>query len=142
MNEEAEWRWQFFGFESAQEGRPVQLWFDHLPDAVKDEIRDLLGYLEKMTDRLWRRPEFASLKGDGEISELRPKDVPVEINREIKVATYRIYGFFGPRDRKRAYTFLHGTPKIERNDATGKRIAKKRLKQLGRGEATVHEFEF
>jgi hypothetical protein len=118
------------------------LWFDGLPEYVKDEIRDLLRYLEKMTSRLWRKPEFDPLKGEEEISELRPCDVSVENNGMIETATYRIYGFFGPRGHENAYTFLHGTIKTARNDTHGKRIARERLKQLGRGEATVHEFEF
>jgi hypothetical protein len=113
-----------------------------LPEDVKDEIRDLLGYLQNMTSNLWRRPEFDDLEGAGRISELRPNDITVEINGKLEIATYRIYGFFGPTDHQHAYTFLHGTRKIVRNDLHGKRIANNRLDQLERGEATVHEFEF
>src|SRR6266853_5318967 len=104
MKEVTEWRWQFFGFESAAEGQPVQLWFDDLPEDVKDEIRDLIRYLEKLTNNLWRKPEFDGLRGEQDISELRPCNVSVEIDGSIETATYRIYGFFGPRGQKGSYT--------------------------------------
>jgi hypothetical protein len=118
------------------------VWFDGLPEDAKDEIRDLLGYLEKMTATKWRRPEFDPLEGDSGISELRASNTSSENNGEIKTAIRRIYGFFGPKERKRSYTFLHGAEKIVGNDKNGKRIARERLKRLERGEATVHEFEF
>jgi hypothetical protein len=140
MDEGTEWQWRFGGFESTQEGRPVQVWFDSLPEEVKDEIRDLLTYLEKMTDRLWRKPEFDGLKGAGGISELRPRAISIERNGKIETETYRIYGVFGP-SYKRTYTFLHGTRKGVKNDRHGKRVARDRLQQLEKGTATVHEFE-
>jgi Phage derived protein Gp49-like (DUF891) len=141
VDERKEWRWQFLGFESVGDGRVVQDWFDNLPDDVRDEIRDLLGYLEKMTDRLWKKPEFDPLAGAGGISELRPKDVSVEVGGRIEAKTYRIYGFF-PKDRPHTYIFLCGKRKDVKNDEPGKRVAKRRLEQLIRGEATVHKFEF
>lgn len=141
MHERIEWRWQFLGFESVEEGRPVQVWFDGLPEEVKDEIRDLLDYLGKLTGKLWRRPEFDGLVGAGGVSELRPQEVSVERNGNIETETYRIYGFF-PQDRKCTYVLLHGKRKGMKNDKHGKRAAKKRLNQLDQGRATVHKFEF
>lgn len=125
------------------EGRPVQSWFDGLPPAVQDEICDLLGYLAKIVDSRWRRPEFDPLDGEERISELRPDDVFIEDEEgNIQTFTCRLYGFFGPPDQRNAYTLLHGTRKGEKNDKAGKRIANARFQQLERGEATVHEFEF
>ena len=141
MSDESSWRWTFLGFESDLEGRPVQTWFFGLPDNAQDEIRDLIRYLRNMTNSRWQKPAFDPLEGGGGISELRPDDVSHEEDGEIKTVTYRIYGFFGPKERKNSYTFLHGTDKKERNDKAGKQIAKDRLGQLGRGEATVHEFQ-
>jgi hypothetical protein len=141
LNQGIEWRWQFLGFES-KEGRLVQAWFDGLHEDVKDEIRDLVvTYLSKLTNKLWRRPEFDLLDGAGGISEIRPKEVSVEKDGEIETETYRIYGFF-PKDRRHTYVFLHGTRKGMKNDGPGKRIARDRLRQLEQGKATVHEFSF
>ena len=36
------WQWEFLGFESAAEGKPVQLWFNALPDEQKKKF--LLPY--------------------------------------------------------------------------------------------------
>jgi len=141
MKDGTEWRWQFLGFESEEEGRPVQSWYNGLPDDAKEEISDLLGYLEKMTSTLWRLPEFDPLNGEGGISELRPRNVVLETGGEVEEITYRLYGFFGPKPLK-AYTLLHGARKNEKNDRDGKRIAKWRLGQLEGGRARVHEFEF
>jgi len=121
----------------------VQAWFDSLPEDVKDEIRDLIRHLEKVTDSLWRRPEFDGLRGERDISELRPSDVSVEIGGTIETFTCRIYGFFGPKNQKNdIYTFLHATKKTVRNDRSGKRIARNRLAQLERGNGTIHRFKF
>ncbi len=130
------WIWIFLGFESADAGRPVQVWFDNLPEDHKDEVLDLLIYLQRVTNSLWRKPEFDPLIGAGDISEIR---VP-NIRGSKGSTTYRIYGYFGPK--KHNYTFLHGTDKKARNDKHGKRIANDRLDELRRGAATVHEFEF
>jgi len=95
------WRWTFFGFQSAQEGRPVQAWYDSLPEAHKSEVIDLLLYVQKVIDRLWTRPFFDPLEGEGGISEIIVQDI-----RDLRgVAYYRIYGYFGPGERE--YTFLH-----------------------------------
>lgn len=133
MTDEKEWT--FFGFESPQEGRPVQRWFDLLCEDDKDEIRDLLLYL-KVGKRLWRKPEYDPLIGEGGISEIRVPDI-----RDSRgTITYRIYGWFGPRGWE--YTFLHATDKKVRNDKDGKRIAKNRLGQIEQSTATVHRFVF
>jgi len=138
VNEGTKWRWQFLGFESVQEGQPVQVWYDDLPEEVQEEIRDLLDYLAIMTDRLWRKPEFDPLVGAGGISELRPGEVSVERDGKIETQTYRIYGCH----RLRAYVFLHGNRKGVKNDQPGKQTAIRRLRQLEDGKAGVHEFEF
>lgn len=138
MADGIEWRWSFLGYGSAEDGRPVQIWFDQLPEEAKDEIRDLLVHLEKMTNRLWRSPEFDPLDGEGGISELRPDNVTVEMDGGLVTLTLRIYGCFSGR----SYIFLHGTRKTVSNDKNGKRIARGRLEQLKRGEATVHSFQF
>jgi hypothetical protein len=129
------WSWQFLGFQSP-EGRPVQSWFDGLPDNDRYEILDLLNTLANVTDKLWRRPEFDPLEGAGGISEIRVPD----IRSESGSVTYRIYGYFGPGNRE--YCFLHGTDKKGKNDKGGKAIARDRLDELNRGEATVHKFAF
>ena len=130
------WRWQFLGYQSTAEGRPVQAWFNGLPDNDRYEILDLLNTLANVTDKLWRRPEFDPLEGAGGISEIRVPD----IRSESGSVTYRIYGYFGPGSRQ--YCFLHGTNKKVKNDEEGKAIANNRLAQIRRGEATVHKFAF
>jgi hypothetical protein len=136
MFRRAEWVWEFFGFESIQDGRPVQDWYDGLPISHKTEIVILLLYLRNLTSTAWDRPFFDSLKGEGGISEILVPD----IRDERGVAYYRVYGYFGPG--KQMYTFLHATNKKVRNDKHGKGIAKHRLKQLQDGRATIHKFNF
>ena len=65
------WNWTFLGFESLKEGRPVQTWFDGLPEEEKDEIRDTLVYLEKIVDRRWPEASYDPLSGAGGISEIK-----------------------------------------------------------------------
>ncbi len=136
MTEKEIWRWTFLGFESDEEGRPVQEFYNRIPDEEKDEIRYLLVYLQNATRTLWRRPEFDPLEGAGGISEI----IVPDIRHEEGVAYYRFYGYFGPGERE--YTFLHATNKKVRNDIHGKEIARKRLQQIERGEAGVHKFDF
>jgi len=124
------------GFESLSGDRPVQLWFDTLPDDDRYEILDLLNMLSNVTSKQWTRPEFDRLEGAGGISEIR---VP-ELRSASGSVTYRIYGYFGPVSRQ--YCFLYGTDKKVRNDEKGKRIAKNRLDELQDGAARVHEFAF
>jgi hypothetical protein len=142
MNPAGEWHWQFLCFKSELEGNPVQEWFDGLPDEVQDEIRDLLRYLRSKTNSKWQKPEYDPLDGEGGISELRPRKVSCKESGKIRTYTCRIYGFSGPREYKHSYTFLHGNDKGNvRNDVNGKRIAKERLGQIERREATVQEFQ-
>ncbi len=122
------------------EARPVQSWYDDPHEDARDEIRDLLNYLQKLTSSLWHRPEFDELDGAGGISELRPRDITLEIKGKLESMSYRVYGYFGPAEG--VYTFLHGVRKDVRNDTRGKRIARERLRQIEHGEATTHEFEF
>lgn len=137
-----DWKWTFLGFESPMEGHPVQSWFDALPEEEKDEIRDTLVYLEKITDRRWPEASFDPLLGAGGISEVKIAEFRGLRDGVVQRITLRIYGFFGPNDHKRSYTFLHGTDKKVRNDTKGKGVGKRRLDELFRGEATVHKFSF
>ncbi len=114
----------------------MQTHFDSLPDAHRDEILDLLGYLQNAIQSLWRRPEFDPLDGEYGISEIRPAD----IRDDEGVTYYRIYGYFGPCEGE--YTFLHLTAKRVKNDRDGKKIARERLDRIRCGKATVHKFEF
>jgi hypothetical protein len=138
---EKTWRWEFLGFESLAEGRPVQAWFNVLPeDPERYEITDLLDSLQKTNDRLWHKEVFDPLRGANGISEIRIPEIKCFRDGEYKLITYRIYGFFGPYQH--CYTFLHGTDKDAKNDRVGKQIAERRLDELTRELATVHKFEF
>jgi Phage derived protein Gp49-like (DUF891) len=125
------WKWKFLGVETLKGHRPVQSWFDALPDLVREETADLLGHLQNLTDRKWKGPEFDWLEGEPDIREIRP------IGRE---ECYRIYGFFGPG--KHEFTLLHGTCKDERNDRPGKSIARTRLSEFRQSLWRTHEFNF
>lgn len=128
------------GFKSDAEGCPVQFWFDVLPDEAKEEIEDLIRYLRVKTSSRWQRPSFDPLDGSCGISELRPRDVSVEVNGKLEEITYRIYGFFGPGPH--VYTFLHGNRKGVTNDRVAKEIACRRLEAIKLKRATVHRFRF
>jgi hypothetical protein len=143
MKHDREWRWEFLGFQSGAEGRPVQVWFNSLPEEPdRYEITDLLDALQKVNDRLWPREAFDPLDGAGGISEIRIPNIRCVRDGNVMSITYRIYGFFGSRGYEHSYTFLHGTEKQVRNDTIGKRIAKGRLDELLGGFADVHKFEF
>jgi hypothetical protein len=134
------WRWEFYCFESVNDGLPVQDWFNGLTTIEREEVLDLLGYLQNMTDRLWRRPEFDPLDGENGISEIRVPELRVSKQGKIEKVNYRIYGCRGPGER--IYTFLHATDKDVKNDELGKAIARGRLAQLKRGDATNRKFNF
>ena len=144
MNLERAWRWQFLGFESAAEGRPVQVWFDALPEEPdRYEITDLLDFLQKTHNRLWPKEVFDPLIGAGGISEIRIPNLRCFRGGKVKIITYRIYGFFGPKEYgQHCYTFLHGNQKEVKNDTIGKQIAKGRLDELTGGFAGIYKFEF
>jgi hypothetical protein len=130
------WKWSFVGYESPLEGRPVQAWYNGLDSDARYEISDLLNTLANVTHSLWRRPEFDPLKGAGGISEIRVPDIR-NVSGSI---TYRIYGFFGPRNRE--YCLLHGTDKVVKNDKEGKSTALRRFHDLQQRRASVHKFAF
>ena len=136
------WRWEFYGFESDAEGRPVQVWFDSLLPDDRDEIVDLLDYVRNSTNKPWPEKVFDSLDGEGGISEIKMENIRCFREGEVKEITYRLYGFFGPKEFEHSYTLLHGTAKEEKNDRLGKDIAKGRLDEIRRGTARVHKFEF
>jgi hypothetical protein len=143
MKDDRTWRWRFLGFRSVAEGRPVQAWFNSLPEEPdRYEITDLLDALQKVNDRPWAKEVFDPLEGAGGISEIKIPNIRCERDGKFKCITYRIYGFFGPKAYERSYTFLHGTEKEVKNDAIGKQIAKGRLDELLGGFADVHKFEF
>jgi hypothetical protein len=134
--------WEFFGFESKAEGRPVQAWYNRLRVEAKEEITDLVEHLRVRVASQWGWPDFDPLDGEGGISELRPANIHCEEGS----LTYRIYGVRG-YPGKWSYTFLHGVRKEERNDMEGKEFAKWRLRQLGeeeikRGGPAIHKFDF
>ena len=134
--------WEFYGFESRAEGRPVQDWFDNIPVEAQEEISDLVGHLRVRIASQWRKPEFDPLDGEGGISEIRPTN----IRSEEGCDTYRIYGWRG-YPNEWSYTFLHGTKKGEKNDREGKDFAKWRLDQIAReqferGRPAAHRFSF
>lgn len=136
------WRWEFLGFQSEAEGCPVQVWFHNLPQEDREEIVDLLDYVRNTTNRPWPKKVFDALEGEGGISELKLDNIRCLRDGEIQEITYRIYGFFGPKQYEHAYTFLHGTAKDAKNDRVGKQIAKGRLDEITRGSARVHKFDF
>ena len=138
MAERTEWLWEFLGFESFSEGQPTQAWFDNLPEDDRFEIVHLLSWLRVRTKHRWTLPEFDPLEGEAGISEIR---VP-EIRTAEGSVFYRIYGVRGTRELERSYVFLHGTDKVVKNDIEGKGIARRRLGELTRREATVHPFDF
>lgn len=140
MNHVSTWRWEFFGFRSMAEGRPVQTWFNNLPEDDKDEIVDLLNFVQNVTNRLWPEWIFDPLRGEGGISEIKVPEIRCIRGRRVCVITYRIYGYFGPD--KHCYTFLHGTDKDVKNDQVGKQIAGGRVDELSRGIANIHRFVF
>ena len=131
-----EWQWTFFSFESTRESRPVQDWYDKLPEDHKSEVSDLLRYMANLRSTAWDRPLFDHLEGAGVISEIRVPD----IRDDLGVAYYRIYGFFGLG--KQEYTFLHANNKKARNDRDGKAIAKRRFEEIKSGSATRSKFQF
>jgi hypothetical protein len=137
-----DWKWTFLGFESEVEGRPVQVWYDGLSQDDQDMLLDTLLYLEKMTDRRWPDSVYNALEGAGGISEIRIPEFRGIRNGTLQRITLRIYGFFGPREFKESYTFLHGTDKKVRNDKDGKGIGKRRLDEIWNGHATVHKFSY
>ena len=127
------WNWRFFGFMWLTENKPVQEWFDLLPDDAKDEARDTFGYLQHLPIAAWKKPQFDPLKGE-EVSEVR---------FETATHFFRIYGYYGPnRLGRQVYTLLIGHDKQTRNDKAGKREAAKRRRAIERGEGSVHQFEF
>ena len=131
-----EWQWTFLSFQSTEDGKPIQEWYDRLPRDHKVEVASLLQYVQKLTRSAWGRPFFDPLEGEAGISEI----IVPDIRDERGVAYYRIYGYRGPEQQQ--YTFLHATNKKVRNDEHGKAIARRRLEQLKRRDATVHEFDF
>ncbi len=135
-SEDQDCKWTFLDFESADEGQPVQSWFNSLPEDHRDEVKDRLGFLQVTPRSLWDEPFFDPLVGEGgEISEIRFD--PIKCIRGKFY--YRIYGFFGLEEEE-SYKFLHATNKKRRNDKDGKAIAKRRLRQLQNGEAKLHQF--
>jgi hypothetical protein len=122
-----QWHWTFFGFETSGGNHPVRDWINGLSDDARDELVDVLVYMQVRPNSEWSPENFKPLE-DG-LSEIR---------FESESHWYRIYGCFGPN--RQEYTFLHGTTKKVRNDKRGKKLAKTRRDQLQRREARVHEF--
>jgi hypothetical protein len=128
-----QWNWSFFGYQRLDGGKPVQDWFDGLPDDAKKEARETIGYLQQLPNHLWKKPHFDPLGGE---------DV-TEIRFETATHTYRIYGYAGgPSRARQLYILLFGHDKKVRNDTKGKSEATKRRAEIDRGAATFHPFEF
>ena len=127
--------WTFYGYETPARSRDVQDWFDGLLREEQDAAKDILAYLQALPRRLWSKPDFGLL--DHDISEVRVKVNVLHVQR-----IHRIYGAFWPEGQRYSYTFLIGKDKKVDNDRRGKKEAMKRLKQLRRGEAAIHEFKF
>src|SRR6266436_6214854 len=106
-----DWKWAFLGFESSGEGRPVQSWFDALSDDEQDVVVDTLVYLETLTTTRWPKESYDPLPGAGGISEIKLREFRGLQHGTVQRITLRIYGFFGPKEQKHSYTFLHGTDK-------------------------------
>lgn len=131
-DQDSEIRWSFHGFLSSKEGRPVQVWLDGLPPDHLDSVKDRLAELQVMPRSEWEEPFFDDLIGEGGISEIRFDFIKCERGKFY----YRIYGLF--EEEQVRYIFLHSTNKRERNDRHGKAIAKRRLRELRAGQATIH----
>ena len=134
-SEEQDSKWAFFGFESAREGQPVQVWFGNLREDHRDLVKDRLSYLQVTPRSDWDEPHFDPLPGAGGISEIRFDPIRCLAGKFY----YRIYGFFGTEEEE-SYNFLHATNKKSRNDKLGKAIAKRRLHELQTAEAELHPF--
>ena len=137
-SEEQDCKWTFLGFESAKEGKPVQSWFNGLPEDHRDEIKDRLGILQVTPRADWEELFFDPLIGEGGIiSEIRFDGITDSSGKFV----YRIYGYFGPEEEE-SYKFLHGKNKYPiRNDRHGKAIAKRRLQEIQNEEAKLHPFD-
>src|SRR5437879_6324538 len=103
-------RWDFFGYQTPAEGKPVQEWYDELSQEAKNEATDVIAYLQVLPRHQWTKPEFEAF--DADISEIRFK-----VGSLKKV--YQIYGTFWPATRRYAYTFLVGKEKKIKNDKRG-----------------------
>jgi Phage derived protein Gp49-like (DUF891) len=132
----ADWLWEFRGYQTLDERKPVQDWYNKIPDSHRAEIVSLILFLRKETTRPWARYEFDPLVGAGGISEIK---VPNIRGTEGQI-TYRLYGFFGPGQHQ--YTLLHCNKKDRKNDRPGKRIAKQRFDEILRQQADTHVFDF
>lgn len=125
--------WAFCGYVTPAGNREVQEWFWAQDEEVRDEIVDVLTYLQKLPRHLWRLPEFDAF--DPDISEIRIK--VGSVNR-----LYRIYGTFWPVGERYHYTFLLAKNKKVNKDKRGETEARNRLKRLRSGEAVVHIINF
>ncbi|SRR5258708_37098889 len=135
--EDRDCKWTFLAFESIKDGKPVQVWFDGLPEDHRDEVRDRLGFLQVIPRSDWDDPYFDPLNGEGgEISEIRFDPIKCAKGKFY----YRIYGFFGLEEEE-SYKFLHSVNKQRRNDRHGKAKTKQRLGELHNGAAKLHPFD-
>jgi hypothetical protein len=107
--------------------RPVRDWINGLDEDARDELVDILSYMQVRPNSEWHPENFTAI--ETQLSEIRFGTAD---------HWYRIYGFFWPG--RRDYTFLNGTEKKVRNDREGKRLAKERRDRLLRGEASIHPF--
>ena len=125
--------WSFFGYTTPAGNKLMQEWYDSLPVEARDEITDAISAVQASPNHLWVRPLFDQL-GDG-LSEFR-------IDAAMVSRKFRIYGYFGPRDERQAYTFLLGADKRRQHQKNEQDEAKKRMNRIERGEAKAYEFDF
>ncbi len=85
---EPEVQWRFYGYRAASGRRKVQEWYSSLSQDEKNEIKDVLGYLQALPRISWSEPAFEAF--DPDISEVKIK---VNVLKRI----YRIYGTFWPK---------------------------------------------
>jgi hypothetical protein len=122
----------FVGFVSEAGGKLVQDWFDALSIEDRDEIRDTVNYLVATPITEWKRPEVD--KVNHPLVEIRCKG---QAGNAI-----RIYGAFSQDVRARFVILNATTNKKKSHDKEAQELAKKRLKSIKSGKASIHEFSF
>jgi hypothetical protein len=122
--------WQIEGYVTPAGNRAVQEWFWDDWECGEDgrnAIKTRMSYLVNLPKTLWKKPEFEWF---GDIGEVR---------KSIQRGALRVYGFF-PDDAR--FVFLLGNLKKKNKDQDAVRVARKRLRQITKGEGSTHEFVF
>ncbi len=110
--------WSFSGYVTEAGRRPVQDWYDGLPEEEYEELQDTLNYLADIP--IWKRPEFDKVMPP--LHEIQGKGI------SVKSCGTRIYGVFDPGVRRR-FVMLNGEEaKKKSHDMSGQRLALSRHK--------------